>query len=163
MTSPALPPFQRLLDEHGPALWRYCRASLGPEDGADLFQETVLAALRAYPSLRHGENLRAWLFTIGHHRRLDMARTARRRPVAAGRHVEESDALLAVTDHDSVLDAEVWRSVGALPEKQRQAITYRYLADLPYAEVGEVIGCSEAAARQNVRAGLAALRVEVTP
>lgn len=71
--------------------------------------------------------------------------------------------MLAVTDHDSVLDAEVWQSVGALPEKQRLAITYRYLADLPYAEVGEVIGCSEAAARQNVRAGLAALRVEVTP
>ena len=50
-----------------------------------------------------------------------------------------------------------------LPDKQRGAVTLRYLGDLPYADIGVALGCSEAAARQNVRAGLAALRKEVTP
>jgi DNA-directed RNA polymerase specialized sigma24 family protein len=49
-----------------------------------------------------------------------------------------------------------------LPPKQRGAVALRYLADLPYLEIGAALGCSEAAARQNVRAGLAALRREVT-
>ena len=38
----------------------------------------------------------------------------------------------------------------------------RYLLDRPYAEVAAVIGCSEEAARQNVRAGLARLRTVLT-
>ena len=38
----------------------------------------------------------------------------------------------------------------------------RFVADLPYAEVAAIVGCSEDAARQNVRAGLARLREELT-
>ena len=61
------------------------------------------------------------------------------------------------------VDGDLWQAVGALPDKQRGAIALRYLGDLPYADIGVVLGCSEAAARQNVRAGLAALRQEVSP
>ena len=61
------------------------------------------------------------------------------------------------------VDGDLWEAVGRLPEKQRGAISLRYLGDLPYADIGVVLGCSEAAARQNVRAGLAALRLEVSP
>ena len=61
------------------------------------------------------------------------------------------------------LDGELWEAVCRLPDKQRGAVALRYLGDLPYADIGVVLGCSEAAARQNVRAGLAALRQEVSP
>jgi DNA-directed RNA polymerase specialized sigma24 family protein len=46
----------------------------------------------------------------------------------------------------------------ALPEKQRAAVTYRYLADLPYRDIGELIGSSAAAARRSAADGIAALR-----
>jgi DNA-directed RNA polymerase specialized sigma24 family protein len=52
--------------------------------------------------------------------------------------------------------------VAALPTKQRGAVALRFLGDLPYVEIATALGCSEAAARQNVRAGLARLRTEVT-
>jgi DNA-directed RNA polymerase specialized sigma24 family protein len=52
--------------------------------------------------------------------------------------------------------------VRALPPKQRTAVVQRYLLDRPYAEVAAVVGCSEDAARQNVRAGLARLRAALT-
>ena len=48
-----------------------------------------------------------------------------------------------------------------LPAKQRSAVVQRYLLDRPYAEIAAVIGSSEDAARQNVRAGLQRLRQEV--
>ena len=57
-------------------------------------------------------------------------------------------------------DDELWAAVARLPDKQRGAIALRYLGDLPYAAIGLALDCSEAAARQNVRAGLAALRQE---
>jgi RNA polymerase sigma factor (sigma-70 family) len=166
MTLPAtkLPPFQRLLDEHGRSLWQFCRAILGPHDGDDLFQDTVLAALRAYPSLTHATNLRSWLFTIAYRRRIDLARAAARRPVASdGRAIAEEPASVDVAEGVvGELDGGLlWRAVGQLPEKQRLAVAYRYVADLPYADIAEVIDSTEAAARQSVRAGLAKLREEM--
>jgi DNA-directed RNA polymerase specialized sigma24 family protein len=48
--------------------------------------------------------------------------------------------------------------VAALPFKQRGAVAYRYLADLPYAEVAALLECSEAAARRSAADGIANLR-----
>ena len=59
-------------------------------------------------------------------------------------------------------DGDLWEAVARLPDKQRGAIALRFLGDLPYAEIAAALDCSEAAARQNVRAGLAGLRAEVT-
>ncbi len=152
-----LPPFQQLLDAHGADLHRFCLAQAGPHHGPDCFQEAVIAALRAYPRLPDGRSLRGWLFTIAHHKVLDHHRATARRPVLAGSLPERGSA-------DEVPhDGDLWHAVARLPDKQRGAVTLRYLGDLPYAEIGVALGCSEAAARQNVRAGLAALRQEVSP
>ena len=152
-----LPPFQLLLDAHGADLHRFCLAQAGPHHGPDVFQEAVISALRAYPSLRDDRNLRGWLFTIAHHKVLDHHRASARRPVLAGTVPERR------TDDALAIDDDVWHAVARLPDKQRGAVTLRFLGDLPYTEIGVALDCSEAAARQNVRAGLAALRQEVTP
>ena len=152
-----LPPFQQLLDAHGADVHRFCVAQAGPHQGADCFQEAVLAALRAYPDLRDDRNLRGWLFTIAHHKVLDHHRATARRPQPVAT-VPDRGGL-----DDGPPDGDLWHAVGRLPDKQRGAVALRYLGDLPYAEIGVVLGCSEAAARQNVRAGLAALRQEVSP
>jgi RNA polymerase sigma factor (sigma-70 family) len=155
-----LPPFQTLLDEHATDLHRFLVASVGPHDGADCFQETVISALRAYPGLGHADNLRGWLFTIAHHKVVDHARRAKRHalPVADPPEVPVLDALGAI---DDLVDDDLWNAVRALPPKQRTAVVQRYLLDRPYAEVAAVIGCSEDAARQNVRAGLQRLRQDL--
>ena len=161
-----LPPFQQLLDEHGASLHRFCVAQAGPVHGPDCFQETLLAALRAYPELRSTTNLRGWLFTIAHHKVLDHHRAVARRPVAAlvgdGIGAGRSGAPVPEASPAAATDHELWSAVAALPDKQRGAVALRFLGDLPYADIAAALGCSEAAARQNVRAGLASLRTEVT-
>jgi len=117
----------------------------------------VVAALRAYPRLQDGRSLRGWLFTIAHHKVLDHHRATARRAVPAGALPDRG------ADDAPSLDDDLWDAVAQLPDKQRGAVTLRYLGDLPYTDIGEALGCSEAAARQNVRAGLAALRQEVSP
>ena len=151
-----LPPFQQLLDAHGADLHRFCVAQAGPHQGSDCFQEAVISALRAYPSLRDDRNLRGWLFTIAHRKVLDHHRATARRPVPVPELPERGATATPI-------DGDLWEAVSRLPEKQRGAVALRYLGDLPYADIGVVLGCSEAAARQNVRAGLAALRQEVSP
>src|SRR5438445_13084628 len=84
-----LPPFQVFLEQNRTMVYRFLRASVGANDADDLFQDTFLAALRAYPRLRHGENLRSWVLTIATRKTIDSARSAKRRPIA----VADVDAL----------------------------------------------------------------------
>jgi RNA polymerase sigma factor (sigma-70 family) len=152
----ALPPFQRLVEEHRAAVWGYVVAMVGPNDASDLYQDTLLSALRAYPTVRHTDNLRSWLVAVAHSRIVDRARARKRRPEVLGEVPEQRAAPTA--EHDDAL----WIAVAALPDKQRHAVVLRYVGDLPYASIAELTDTSEAAARQNVRAGLARLRKELS-
>src|SRR5581483_8181637 len=79
----ALEPFEAVVSEHGPVVMRVCRALLGPADADDAWSETFLAALRAYPGLRPGSNVRGWLVTIAHRKAIDQLRARARRPEPA--------------------------------------------------------------------------------
>jgi RNA polymerase sigma factor (sigma-70 family) len=147
-----LPPFQLLLDRHAGELYRFLAASVGPVDAEDAFQETFLSALRAYPRLRDASNLRAWLFQIAHRKALDVHRARARNPIPV--EVVPESATPAGTEPEPAL----WRAVRRLPDKQRTAVFLRFAADLDYAQIGAALECSEPAARQNVRAGLATIR-----
>ena len=157
-----LPPFQRLIDAHGRDVHRFLIASVGREDADDCYQETWLAALRAYPSLREASNLRAWVFTIAHRKAIDHARARARRaaPVAeaaelAGAAPEPSGPLSAGPP-----SAELWTSVAGLPDKQRHAVALRFIADCDYAHIAAAMDTSPEAARRNVHEGLKRLREE---
>jgi RNA polymerase sigma factor (sigma-70 family) len=129
---------------------------VGRDAAADCFQDTVVTALRNYDGLRDDRNLRAWLFAVAHSRAMDGRRRRAREPVAAESVPEGS------SPPPDAPDDLLWRSVRALPDKQREAVVLRFVSDLPYRDIGAVIGSTEAAARQNVRAGLQRLREVLT-
>ena len=149
-----LPPFQALLDEHRDDVYRFLVASLGREEADDCFQETFIAAMRAYPRLRSASNLRSWLFTIAHRKAIDAHRARARRAVP----VEEVPEIADIRGPELKADPELWGAVRALPTKQRAAVLHRYVNDLAYADIGRVMGCSEDAARRSVHEGLKKLR-----
>ena len=76
------------MDEHGSDVLGFLVASVGPHDAEDCFQETFIAALRAYPRLEHARNLRSWLLTIAHRKAIDHHRARGRRAVPAGQPEE---------------------------------------------------------------------------
>lgn len=146
-------PFQTVLDEQGPGLYRYLVGVLGPHDGADCYQETIVAALRSWPP-PHDGNLRAWLFAVAHRKVIDQARASARRPIPVDVVPEAATAMITHPD----LGSEVWGAVRSLPDKQKLAVALRHGEDWGYAEIAAVLDCSEAAARQNVKAGLDRLK-----
>jgi RNA polymerase sigma factor (sigma-70 family) len=150
------PPFQRLLDDNREYIYRFLVASVGANEADDCFQDTFMAALRAYPSLAETSNLRGWLFTIAHRKAIDNHRRRRRHgtPIAELPETGQEQAV-------ELPDRELWARVRELPSKQRSSLVLRYVEDLPYRTIGEIVGCSESAARQNVRAGLTKLREEI--
>jgi RNA polymerase sigma factor (sigma-70 family) len=157
---PSLPPFQVLVDAHAVELHRFLVGFLGPDDAEDCLQDTLISALRAYPRLGHGQNLRAWLYTIARRKATDVGRLRGRRPSTRPLGELEPAAQPSVGPHQPADDG-LWSSVRMLPEKQRSAVVHRFVMDLDYRSIGERMGISEAAARQNVSEGLRRLRKEM--
>jgi len=154
----SLPPFQRFLESYREDVWRFLRASVHSGEVEDCFQETFMAAMRAYPRLRADSNLRAWVLTIAHRKALDAHRARARRAVLvadpASLDGRSSDEERTPPERDESL----WEAVGELPARQRSAVVLRYLADMQHREIAQAIGCSEEAARRSLHEGLAKLR-----
>ena len=148
-------PFQRFLDEHRDTVWGFLVSSVGPGEAEDCFQETFIAALRAYPRLRADSNLGGWVMTIAHNKALDCHRSRMRRPLPLAEPEGTDERSLAPANGR---DENLWEAVGELPERQRSAVMLRYVGDLPHREIAAAIGCSEEAARRSLHEGLKKLR-----
>ena len=158
-----LPPFQELLDEHSRDVLGFLVASVGPHDAEDCFQETFIAALRGYPKLEHGDNLRGWLLTIAHRKAIDHHRAGQRAALPSGSGEEVGGGIGASDQRlDSAGDEEIWTMVSVLPPKQRSSVVLRFATDMAYRQIGEMLDCTEEAARRNVHEGLKTLRGELT-
>ncbi|WP_329133345.1 sigma-70 family RNA polymerase sigma factor [Streptomyces sp. NBC_01476] len=145
------PPFEQIVSQHGPMVLRVVRAVLGPHDAEDAWSEAFLAALRAYPGLPDDANVEAWLVTIAHRKAIDAARAAGRRAVPVGEPPERPA-------RTREYDPDLWRALKALPERQRHAVAYHYLAGLPYGEIAALTGGSTDAARRAAADGMKTLR-----
>jgi RNA polymerase sigma-70 factor (ECF subfamily) len=145
-----IPPFESFYVDHKDPVFAHLRRLLGP-GAEDAFQETFLRALRAYPELRHGRHLRAWVFTIA--TRVAIDETRRTRPRG-----ELPDGSALATEDSLPPHAELGPLTDGLPPKERAAVVLRYGFDLPYDEIASALGSSEDAARQAVSSGVRRLR-----
>jgi RNA polymerase sigma factor (sigma-70 family) len=145
-------PFEQIVERHGATVLRVCRAVVGPDVAEDAWSETFLAALQAYPRLPADANVEAWLVTIAHRKALDQIRARRRRALPSG---DLPERVAASADG---LDPDLVSEIAALPDKQRQAVAYHYVAGLPYDAVAEILGGTAEAARRAAADGIKALR-----
>ena len=147
---------RNLVERHYAELYRYAFALLREERAAedavqDAF-ERAFSALGRYPEERlRNMRLRPWLYRIT----LNVARNQLRRKREVP--VEEVPAVLGSDEgREGVMD--VLAALGRLPERQRVAVTLRYLQDLPYAEISGITGWPEGTVKTLVHRGLARLR-----
>jgi RNA polymerase sigma factor (sigma-70 family) len=147
-------PFDKIVEQHSGTVLRVCRVILGGHDAEDAWSETFLAAMRAYPDLPEDANTEAWLVTIAHRKAIDVLRVRKRQPAPVAEVPEMATALGVPGERDG----DLWQAVAALPEKQRQAVAYHYVAGLAYAEVAGILGGSSDAARRAAADGVKNLR-----
>lgn len=157
---------RELVKRHHAELHRYTRALMHDAAAADdAVQEAfgrAFAALGKYPKERiETLTLRPWLYRIT----LNVIRNAwrdSRREVPVAQTPEGRDERLgAVSSLPSGVDREAWmdtlEALGRLSERQRVAVTLRYLQDLPYAGISEATGWPENTCKTLVRRGIARL------
>lgn len=147
-------PFDQVVREHGATVLRVCRSAVGPTDADDVWSETFLAALRAYPRLTEGANVEAWLVTIARNKATDVLR-ARARAAFPVAEVPDGGVEDAPAD---ALTPELGRALTALTPRQRQSVVYHHVVGLAHAEVAELIGGTPAAVRRASADGIRSLR-----
>src|SRR5690349_4926580 len=153
-------PFQRFLDANRDVVWRYLVYAVGRTEAEDCFQETFIAALRAYPRVRPDSNLRAWVLTIAQRKAIDAHRARARRALP---HPDPSVLDGREQAGAETPDEALWEAVRGLPARQRSAVTLRFAGDLPHRDIARAIGCSEQAARRSLHEGLTKLREVMHP
>ncbi len=147
-------PFEKVVEQHGGTVLRVCRVIVGVHDAEDAWSETFLAAMRTYPDLPDDANAEAWLVTIAHRKAIDVLRAHKRRPFPV-EELPEGPTGLGVP---GASEGDLWQAVRVLPDKQRQAVAYHYVAGLPYAEIAQILGCTTEAARRAAADGIKNLR-----
>jgi RNA polymerase sigma-70 factor, ECF subfamily len=140
--------FERL----GAALWLVCR----DRNLAELcVQEAFVRAFAAWRRVRAMDRPDAWLYRTA----LNVLRRRHRRD---GRVVpaEAAEGLPGVPDDDR---AALLAALGRLPDRQRQAVTLRYLAGFGIPEMAAVLGISHAALYATLSRARATLRRQLKP
>ena len=146
--------FGELLARHEREIYAYALRLVGSRaDADDLYQETFLAAFRAWPPPRR-DHERAWLYRIATNKAIDGAR--RRRPT-----VSLEDLRLAAPMRDGVTLLDLASAIRELPPGQRAAFVLRSVEGRPYREVAAALDCSEEAARSRVSDAMKEVRAKV--
>jgi RNA polymerase sigma factor (sigma-70 family) len=167
--------FQRLFESLGPSLHAFFVRSAGNASVAeDLTQTTFLKLHGARRRWRRGERLRPWVFTIAAHVRVDWLRSRGRLAedaldddVLSAPH-PSSDPSAGLSDRER--RERVHAALAALTEPQRVVVHLHKFEGLGFAEVGQILGISEGAAKlrafrayEELRRRLADLVAEESP
>jgi RNA polymerase sigma factor (sigma-70 family) len=106
------------------------------DDAADAADEAMARALERWDRVARMERPDGWVYRVA----FNVVRSRGRRRAV------ERRLLPRLVPGERELPApagEAWAVVRALPRRQREVVVLRYLADLPRAEIGRVLGISE--------------------
>jgi RNA polymerase sigma-70 factor (ECF subfamily) len=159
------PRFEELIERHHDEICAYLWRLMGPDgrretavDVEDLTQDVFLRAYESFPGLRPNSNHRAWLYKIATHCAYTQLRRMkyRRDKLSFLKH-----SATASDDSSSrkYMEQRVRALVNGLPVKQKACVTLRYLQDLDYPEIAQILGCSQETARANVYQAIRHLRL----
>ena len=148
--------FEQFFAQHFDAVRRSLAVSLGDAALAEEFaQEAFTRALRRWRVVADHDRPATWVYVVAV-RAAGRRFSDDRRPSPWTPSVEAPDVVGSVTTTLSLRDA-----LRSLAPRQRLAVVLRYLADLPLADVAEVMGCSVGTVKSTLHTALGHLRVEL--
>lgn len=157
--------YAALLRTHGHAARRLAAVVCGAGDADEAAQDAFVKAWYALGRFREGSAFRPWLLRIVANEARNRRRAAGRRSgyelrFAADRSAGDGSrapspeaAVLAATTRDTLLAA-----LAALPARQRDVVTCRYLVGLSEQETAEVLGLPRGTVKSRAARGLDRLR-----
>jgi RNA polymerase sigma factor (sigma-70 family) len=154
------PAFAALFERYRTPLTRYCTRLLGAARAEDAVQQTFVSAHGAMMKNDDDIKLKPWLYRIAHNASLNLLRSSH--------ETAELDFESAGSDNvDEVVQlrerlSETLTAIGALPQRQRDALLLRELEGRSHEEIALALGVTEGSARQHLMRARATLRSAAT-
>ncbi len=161
----AVTPFDEVYREHADAVYRFCVSQLRDGQAAeDVTGDVFAAAFGAYGRARPDPaGVRPWLFRIARNAVIDQyRREGRRRSLVArlGRDHAFPDSVEESVEQRHDLRS-ICAAMEALRERDRQLVGLRVAGGLSFAEVGQVVGMREGAAKMATHRALEKVRAQL--
>lgn len=143
-------------------VYRYLRSHVQTvPEAEDLTSQTFIAAYENLPRYREKGHFTAWLFRIARSKLIDHYRTSRSE---ASLDVIENlgsmdNSLIQFARRDEITKLKVL--IQSLDEDERDLIRLRYVADLPFSEIAEILGKREDAVKKSLYRLLATLKSQM--
>jgi len=143
--------FGRLYRHFVQPIYRYLYSQVGTvHDAEDLTSQTFITAYESLPRYRERGYFSAWLFRIARSKMIDHFRGGRREV-----QLEEAERLSMMQDVlGQVIQDEEAHHLRSLIQKldddEQEIIRLRYVAELSFAEMGDLIGKREDAVKKSV-------------
>ncbi|MDR3637008.1 MAG: sigma-70 family RNA polymerase sigma factor [Isosphaeraceae bacterium] len=154
--------FAALVERHGPAVLRVCRAILGDEHHAeDAFQATFLVLARKGGSLWVRDSLGPWLHRVACRAAGRVKEEANRRRALEKRLAELLARRVRDGDREDVTSA-LHEEIDRLPERYRVVVILCDVEGHSYEEAARRLGCSVATVKGRLARGRERLRERLT-
>ena len=154
--------FGALYDRYVQSIYRYVYSRVGgTHEAEDITSQTFMAAYEALERYRERGQFSAWLFRIARSKLNDHFRRSRREVglEAAGEVLEREDALGTLIRAEEL--TRIRSIISHLDEDEQELIRLRYVADLSFAEIADLLGRREDAVKKSVYRLLARLKSQV--
>jgi len=160
--------FKSLIETHQARVVGTVAKMLGDDvDSEDIAQQVFIRVWKSARRYQPTAKFTTWLFKITRNLVFNELRRRKRHPVTP-LQLEEEEHFFQPADSDamspdaSLLDSElndaIQLAIDALPETQRMAIVLRRYEEMPYDEIGEVLGLSVPAVKSVLFRARAELR-----
>lgn len=140
--------FEALYAAYAPRVfgYLYSRVQLHSE-AEELTAQTFLAALEQLPRYKHRGHFAAWLFSIARNKAADSFRARPTEELDSARQLAEDTDVLQMVHQRQQLNA-LRTQIAALPSDQSELLRLRFVADLSFAEIAEILGRTEGAVKK---------------
>lgn len=163
---PLTPPFEdfdqaydRLVDVAHRVAYRVLGIAADAEDVA---AETIARASLRWKRLQPPAD--AWVATVAARLAIDRQRKAWRNLPLPDENATGDSRSHRVDDSTATLAAhlDLMQAMAALPKRQREVVSLRYLSEYRESEIAVLLGCSASSVQTHTRRGLATLRARLT-
>ena len=154
--------FGALYDRYVQPIYRYIYSRVGSvHETEDITSQTFVAAYESLRRYRERGQFSAWLFRIARSKMNDHFRRSRREVglEAAGEILEREDALGTLIRAEEL--SRIRSLINHLNEEEQELIRLRYVADLSFVEIADLLGRREDAVKKSVYRLMARLKSQL--
>ena len=153
--------FRQLVEAYQTQVYRLALRMCGADGADDVTQDAFVAAWRALPNFRSDCRFSTWLYRLTTNAAIDYLRREKRHRAAgdiAELELPDDAPTMQELSERAETQSRVRRALFCLSDEHRQVLLLRYMQELDYGEIAQVLDVSEGTVKSRINRAKSKLR-----